>query len=166
MIVTDKYVFFYGSIFSQWVEVDIVEGDNTFNTAEQYMMYHKAVLMGDHDIAQQIMDNDDPAKQKALGRKIKNWDQALWDANKYNIVLQGNILKFSQNMEALKTLLKFGRNRNFVEASPTDTIWGIGMGERDAGIEDPTNWRGQNLLGKVLDETYQKLRSYKPSKAV
>jgi hypothetical protein len=41
---------------------------------------------------------------------------------------------------------------NFVEASPYDCIWGIGMGKSEEGINDPDNWKGLNLLGKVLDE--------------
>ena len=39
-----------------------------------------------------------------------------------------------------------------VEASPYDSIWGIGMGAKDENIEDPTAWNGENLLGFALME--------------
>ena len=39
-----------------------------------------------------------------------------------------------------------------VEASHVDLIWGIGMAPSDPGIENPNNWKGQNLLGFALTE--------------
>ena len=39
-----------------------------------------------------------------------------------------------------------------VEASPYDTIWGIGMKEPDTGITNPHNWKGLNQLGFALME--------------
>lgn len=157
MKLTSKYVLFYGSIFSQWANTPFTENGITFVTAEQYMMYHKAMLMGDTDTANKILDTTQPDEQKALGRKIKPWDQDLWEANKYKIVLQGNLLKFSQVPDALDSIMHCGKGRTFVEASPYDKIWGIGLGEDDPAAQDPQKWNGQNLLGKVLDEVYQTL---------
>jgi predicted NAD-dependent protein-ADP-ribosyltransferase YbiA (DUF1768 family) len=37
-----------------------------------------------------------------------------------------------------------------VEASPTDRIWGVGLGPTDPRINDITQWNGLNLLGKAL----------------
>jgi hypothetical protein len=39
----------------------------------------------------------------------------------------------------------------FVEASPVDKIWGVGLAEDDPLIYDKANWLGQNLLGKALN---------------
>ncbi len=157
MKLTQKFVLFYGSVFSQWANTPFVENGITFVTAEQYMMYHKAMLMGDTDTANKILDTTQPDEQKALGRKIKPWDQDRWETNKYKIVLQGNMLKFSQVPDALDSLMHCGKGRTFVEASPYDEIWGIGLGENDPDALDPAKWNGQNLLGKVLDEVYQTL---------
>lgn len=46
-------------------------------------------------------------------------------------------------------LLQMG-DRELVEASPMDKIWGIGFTEYDA--EDNRQWWGLNLLGKALME--------------
>ena len=37
-----------------------------------------------------------------------------------------------------------------VEASPMDTIWGIGLAQDNSQANDPTKWRGDNLLGFAL----------------
>jgi len=42
------------------------------------------------------------------------------------IVKKGNIEKFKQNKD-LETYLLSTKNRILVEASPVDTIWGIGL---------------------------------------
>jgi hypothetical protein len=57
--------------------------------------------------------------------------------------------KFSQNDNLKTTLIK---HENFVEASPYDRIWGIGLSETDPKIHDSSNWNGLNLLGQVLND--------------
>ncbi|RYF96968.1 MAG: DUF1768 domain-containing protein, partial [Chitinophagaceae bacterium] len=44
------------------------------------------------------------------------------------------------------------------EASPIDTIWGIGLAADDPGIENPSNWKGENLLGYALMEVRDRLQ--------
>ena len=43
----------------------------SYSSMEQYMMYQKAVLFGDDDIARQILETSDVGKIKALGRMVK-----------------------------------------------------------------------------------------------
>lgn len=47
--------------------------------------------------------------------------------------------------------------KSFVEASPVDSIWGIGMAENNPDLLDTSRW-GQNLLGKALTELRDKLK--------
>ena len=121
----------------------------TFKTAEHYMMYGKAKLFGDIGIAAKIVKAETAREVKALGRKIKNFDQATWDEEKFQIVVDGNIAKFSQNSKLGKFLLSTD-DAVIVEAALNDNIWGIKMHMSNPDIYDPRKWEGENLLGFAL----------------
>jgi ribA/ribD-fused uncharacterized protein len=90
-----------------------------------------------------------PDKLKKMGRQIKPWDQALWDANDMKIVFVGNFHKFTQNDGLAKWLLDLG-DRIIVEGASYDNRWGVALDYADPRIEDPANWRGDNKLGRVV----------------
>lgn len=146
-----KHVFFWGGPFSQWIEGDFTIDGKTFNTCEQWMMYNKAKLFNDNETAEAIMETPFPNEQKALGRKVKNFDDAKWMEVAYDIVVEGNRAKFNQNPDLLKEL-EATRGKLLVEASPYDKRWGIGMGAGDPGINNPANWKGDNLLGEAITQ--------------
>ena len=153
-----EFIFFYGGTFSQWKRCSFIEDGIKFNCAEQYMMYHKAKLFGDDRIAKQILELSNPKEQKKLGRLVKNFDEKIWDEHKYEIVKNGNILKFSQNPNLKKELLST-RTSILVEASPYDRVWGIGIGEMDPSRHNPKNWKGENLLGFALTEVREMFKN-------
>ncbi|CAG9983170.1 unnamed protein product [Clonostachys byssicola] len=121
-----------------------------FMTAEQCMMYCKAMRFGDLGTADKILLTPEPRKQKALGRQVKGFTEAEWDAVKFEVVQLANVAKFSQNEELRAVLLGTG-DRELVEAATNDHIWGIGMDEKQgrATMHTRENW-GHNLLGKAL----------------
>jgi ribA/ribD-fused uncharacterized protein len=122
------------------------------------MMHRKALLFADpsHPITQQLEKGWKlhPGAIRDLGRKIPNFNQEVWEQNRFAIVVEGSYLKFSQN-EDLKQQLFSTNNRELVEASPRDRIWGVGFGAKNAGA-NRTKW-GLNLLGKALMETRTRL---------
>jgi ribA/ribD-fused uncharacterized protein len=137
------------SCLSQWYPCEFEEDGITYTSTEQYMMAEKAKLFGDEKIRREILNTVDPKKCKALGRKVKNFDKAVWDKNKEKIVRHGNAEKFMQNRELRNFLLSTG-DKVLAEASPVDRIWGIGLGKNNPDALDPEKWRGQNLLGFAL----------------
>ncbi len=140
---------FIKGVFSQWHHTPFRLADKYFVTAEQWMMYSKALLFDDPDIAGQIAENDDPSVQKRLGQAVRGFDQSVWDRWKIDIVYRGNMAKFGQNDGALRQLRNSG-SAMLVEANPRDWIWGIGRAIDDPLGHAPKNWRGQNLLGRIL----------------
>jgi ribA/ribD-fused uncharacterized protein len=147
----DGFTFFWrpDSPFSQWHACTFVVDGRTFGCAEQFMMHGKAILFGDADVAAQILDAPDPRAHKALGRKVRNFDDHAWKKAREEIVYAGNHAKFTQNPALLEVLLATA-GTELVEASPTDRIWGIGMTSSNPNATDRTKWRGQNLLGGIL----------------
>ena len=83
----------------------------------------------------EILACSDPRQIKALGRRVRGFEQKVWDKFKYAIVLLGNWHKFSQNRELREFLLSTG-DSVLVEASPYDGIWGI----RLSASVDKTCW--------------------------
>ena len=152
------FTFFFReqSPFSQWYACRFVVGGTTFVCTEQYMMYGKATLFGDADIAAEILAADHPRTHKALGRKVKRFDQSVWERERLRIVKDGNRAKFTQNEDLLAALLAT-KGTTLVEASPFDRIWGIGLAATDPRAQDPAQWKGRNLLGAVLTELRDEL---------
>jgi len=164
---SDKYLFFwqtkhvngwasqwYPSPFKAVVEIEKgVEEEVVFPTAEHWMMLQKALLFGDKEVARTVVgikgtSHKEMQSVKGLGRKVTPFDEKVWARERERIVLEGSLHKFRQNEELRKKLLATGE-REIVEASPRDKIWGIGMGESKALNVEKDKW-GLNLLGKAL----------------
>lgn len=147
----------YGFL-SNWYMEDMVIDGRHFNCVEQYMMYQKALIFGDLEIAHKILETEDPKTMKALGRKVKGFDESVWDEKKYQVVLKGVSKKFECSSLLRSMLLECPRDAIFVECSPYDLVWGCGCSKTDRYWQFPNGWRGQNLLGKIISEVRQ---SYK-----
>ena len=143
---------------SQWYPAPFEVEGQRYATAEHWMMAGKARLFGDEAIHAKIVASDDPAKVKALGRKIAGFDETQWRAHRYEIVVAGNHAKFEQNPDLREFLLATGE-KVIVEASPVDAIWGIGLAADDPNATQPEQWRGLNLLGFALMEARSRLRA-------
>jgi len=144
------------SCLSQWYEAEFEISGITYQTAEHYMMAQKAQLFGDVEMQAKIIAAESPGKAKGLGRKIEGFNEEQWVAHRFNIVVAGNIAKFSQN-PALKAFLLSTGNKILVEASPVDRIWGVGLAADDPMVENPNLWNGLNLLGFALMDVRSRL---------
>ncbi|MEM6581626.1 MAG: NADAR family protein [Pseudomonadota bacterium] len=160
-----KYVFFWGhkkhsvvskSCFSQWYDSPFEAEGNRFLTAEHYMMYRKAILFSDAEAASRLLKASNPGEAKSIGREVRTFDQATWEASRYRIVVEGNLQKFRCHADLGEFLINTG-SRVLVEASPTDRIWGIGLSEDQPEAQNPNLWRGLNLLGFALMEVRHEL---------
>jgi ribA/ribD-fused uncharacterized protein len=136
---------------SQWWPVRFTQDGKVFASAEHFMMAHKAWLFDDHQTADKVLAADHPGEAKTLGRQVRGFDQGVWDAHRFDIVVEANLAKFGQHVELQQFLLATS-GRLLVEASPNDRIWGIGMTADDPRSVSPSAWPGLNLLGFALME--------------
>jgi hypothetical protein len=165
--VRPKYVFFWGhtpsipgridaSCLSNWYPAAFSLKGVEYATTEHYMMAEKAKLFGDEEMRQRILAADGPGAAKSLGRKVAGFDEETWTKHRFEIVVAGNLAKFGQH-EQLGEYLRTTGTKVLVEASPRDRFWGIGMGKTNAQVENPSQWKGLNLLGFALMEVRQRL---------
>lgn len=151
------FYFFWKGPFSQWARTPFSIGGFTYPTAEHYMMVNKARCFGDFQAERLIFSTESPKDAKAYGRQVKNYDDIRWAAVRQQAVITGNLAKFMQNHKECRALLDT-KNAILVEASPRDTIWGIGLEESHPDAVDPLRWPGQNLLGFALMEVRRLLQ--------
>jgi len=120
-----------------------------FSSAEQFMMYHKAIIFLDREIADSIMQTSNPRKIKEFGRQVKNYDEDIWRYHRSNVVYAANFLKFNQNPDLMDALTNT-MGTTLVEAAPNDKVWGIGLAEDNPRAQKRETWEGKNLLGEIL----------------
>jgi len=141
----------------------------TYRTAEH--LYQAMKFMQDPDnranraLAESIRQQTTPYKAKILagsGGGNRKWQQNLkssharfvsggakisedWLARRLGVMRKVVDIKFANDVDCAKALRATG-NAELIEASPYDAFWGTG---RDG--------RGHNWLGKILEETRERL---------
>lgn len=157
-----EFLGFFGGLNSREINTDIFSNfypanfklklnnnEFEFTSTEQFFMWYKAKKFGDEIIANEILNlGYNPKAAKRLGRKVKKYDEKVWDEVREKVMYTGLKLKFTQNDELLNYLLKTNE-KVLVEASPWDKIWGCGKGLNES-YSNPTTWTGDNKLGFLL----------------
>ena len=137
---------------SNWYASDFSINGINFSSMEQYMMFKKADCFKDHSIAQKILDTNDVAVIKLLGRQVAGYDDNIWNGMRQIIVYEGLLQKFSQNQQ-LKDKLKSTKSAILAECAVKDQIWGIGLSMNDPKRMDINQWRGKRELHQKLENS-------------
>ncbi|MFH8445821.1 NADAR family protein [Streptomyces sp. NPDC018026] len=164
-----KYLCFWGhrplpdgrlgpSCLSQWWPSPFTVAGVEYATAEHWMMAGKARLFGDAEAERRVLAAAHPAGAKKAGRLVRGFDEAVWERERFRIVVEGSVHKFAADPALREFLLATG-GRVLVEASPVDRVWGIGLAADDEAAADPERWRGPNLLGFALMAARERLRA-------
>ncbi|MHB9858729.1 NADAR family protein [Streptomyces sp. YIM S03343] len=162
-----KYLHFWGhspradgqvgaSCLSQWWPSPFTVDGVTYETAEHWMMVGKARLFEDPEALKQVLAAAHPSEAKKAGRLVRDFDDAVWKRERFQIVVEGSVHKFAAHADLREFLLGTG-DRVLVEASPRDRVWGIGMSASNESASDPEHWRGLNLLGFALMAARERL---------
>lgn len=164
-----KYLCFWGhrplpdgsigpSCLSQWWPSPFTVDGVEYATAEHWMMAGKARLFADAAAERRVLAAAHPAEAKKAGRLVRGFDEAVWERERFRIVVEGSVHKFASD-PALRAFLLGTGGRVLVEASPVDRVWGIGLAADDEAAQDPERWRGPNLLGFALMAARERLRA-------
>jgi len=153
----EDFIFYFGeeSVFSHWFKCSFSINNQSFCCVEQYLMYQKARLFNDAEIAKRILNSSNPARHHHLGKKVAGFNKQSWQQKCRQFAFDGNYGKFTQNSILLETLLQT-EGKNFAEASPYDRLWGIGLSMKNPKIYDRSQWRGRNWAGEVLQSVRDK----------
>lgn len=162
------YLFFWGhhqsgnivdkSCLSQWYEAAFELDGEEYKSAEHYMMAQKAYLFNDSITYRKILEATTPEQAKQLGRSVQGFKSDIWARESFDIVVRGNIGKFAQNPSLRNFLISTGE-MVLVEASPVDSIWGIGLAANHDSAKIPAHWPGKNLLGFALMAVRENLQN-------
>lgn len=90
----------------------------------------------------------------AKWRIVSNFDQDVWNVNCDGVVERANFSKFSQDKRLKEILLGTG-DKEIVETSPNDKVWGIGY-DTEHALDNKDKW-GENKLGKALMRVREQL---------
>jgi hypothetical protein len=115
-----------------------------WRTAEHFFQAHKYVGTADFDA---IRNARSAMIAASMGNSKKRQPRGDWEAVKDDIMRQAIRYKVRANPEVQERLLGTG-NLEIINDDPKDDYWGVG--------EDG---RGQNMLGKILMEVRESLRS-------
>lgn len=159
MKITDKLVLFFGNddVCSNFYLCPLTYNGHKFHSTEQLFMYLKADTFKDWEIRREILNCKTPKEAKALGRKVRNYDNGVWDKERDNCMYIALLTKYSQCTE-FRNLLEENKDKIFAEASPYDNIWGIKLSQDDPKALDPTKWKGENRLGKCINKLIDSLK--------
>ena len=151
--ITDKHVFFYTEWPSNYRNTQFMYKKHTFHCTEQAFRWEKAVFFEDWITEAELLSCKDGKEARDIGQQVKNFDSTKWSEVKYMIMRDVNYAKYAQD-ETLRNLLLDPKydGKMFVEASPVDTCWGIGLSMDADGIDEETNWIGTNYMGRVVTD--------------
>jgi len=144
-----------------------------WSCSETLFMCYKAVHFNDMHVVTELLEHSEriqPAEAKALGRSIKDYNDAEWATVRYDAMLSACLRKYMQYEDEFDRFFTSLGNQKvlFIEASPFDAIWGVGMNAevtsnfiRNAGegnlntfITRASHDKNFNLLGQVWTAIY------------
>ncbi|RAX06966.1 NADAR family protein [Photorhabdus bodei] len=147
----EKIIFYktgepYGC-FSNFSRYDFWENDTYWPTVEHYFQYNKLI---DVNVRKSIREVDSPMSAAKIGRDRNNKIVDNWDEIKDDVMRFAILEKFRQNSDIQKILLSTD-NLHIIEHTKNDSYWA-----------DEGDSSGKNMLGIILMETREILRSESP----
>lgn len=163
MKITKKLVLFFSikDVCSNFYPCKISYNNLEFNCSEQLFMYLKAITFKDYTMANNILRAKTPKEAKMYGRMVRNYDNKIWDSKRDDCMLEAITAKY-HSCEKFREFINIHKDKKFAEASPYDTIWGIGMSETNPKATNPNEWLGENRLGECINKLISNVKTENP----
>lgn len=133
--------------FSNWAPYPIELDGELWKSSEHYYQYKKFEQTDPH-YAQRIKNAPTAEEAKILSMENDHYPDH-WDDIKVD-VLRTAVMKKFQSYAELENLLLSTGDEELIEANPDDSFWGEGK-----------DGSGKNMMGRILMETREYLRSKK-----
>ncbi len=174
-----QFYFFYGhkppvsgvdsSCLSQWFVREFTIDGVDYPTAEHWMMAEKARLFGDEEMLTNILESEGPKEAKAFGRKVSDFDNETWGEHKFEIVVKGNLAKFSQHEDMKQFLLATAKieEADIRAVAESKSNYKISQAPTDEVKERLAIYRTDDDVGETTtgDTASEKLEPLKPGEA-
>jgi len=141
-----------------WTPTPFETEAGRFPSGEHHFMRAKALLFGDHAVAERILRARSPGQARELGRRVAGFQDELWESERARLMDDTNRAKFAALPELAAYLLSTWP-AVLVQASALDVVWGAGLDLADVLMPRPERWPGQNLVGFSLMKAREELRS-------
>ena len=144
-----KYILFKGqySILSNLYPCTLHYNSTVFSSSEQLYQYRKASALGQHEVAAKVMRACVPYDAMKEGKAANASDQ--WTASTgSDIMVDAVVIKYKQ-CSMFKDYLLRHKGKFFVKAT-NSKIWGSGVDLSSTKAMEESEWKGQNLMGKIL----------------
>lgn len=130
-------------------------GRELYQSAEQFISAYKAEYFGDDKTKREIMNSYVPQRARFLASKSMNCNEDAWTTQLEHAIYLANLYKFSENPFLLNT-----GDREII-ACGTDEYWTCGC-SRSELLSGKGKMKGQNKLGKILQDVREELKKKKP----
>jgi hypothetical protein len=144
--------------FSNFYETEFELDGLKYKSAEHAYQGIKAKTFGDEEAFEKVIKAKSAQSAKAAGKKVKDYKEETWKEKKDEIMKTVLRAKFTQNLELRKKLLDSG-DKVIANADSRDKYWGIGTSANTSMAKDPAKWKGENKLGKILEELRAQIKA-------
>ena len=145
--------------FSNFYETKFTLDGVEYRSAEHAFQAVKAKTFGDDASFTKVLRAKSAQSAKSFGKKVVGFKDEVWTPEKKEGIMKDIVrAKFTQNLELRKKLVDSG-DKVLANADARDKFWGVGTSATTAIAKDPSKWKGENRLGKMLMELRTELRA-------
>ena len=117
-----------------------------YSCAQQYIAHQEALLFGDQEAAEKILNTADSDDISRI--QVKGFNREMWEQHEEQIKIDANVHRFSQNEELLKLL--YNTDDLHLGCMGSNRRYGTGMMIDSDEALNKERWTGENRGGEAL----------------